>query len=190
MTTAEPDVLAWTTSLAARAVPDEVDSAPDLAAAYLRGGTDRRGLFSAPRSDPGAFGGGLALQLPYILDCVTTCFAVVKGFVGDSAVNTTVATASLVVAVRQMRVARRTPEDRSPAAETTATVPAVAPSAQPGSAPADAPACPRPPRLRPEAPRPTRTSSSEPGPRWTRWWAGSANTRRPPITPRTSPRRY
>jgi len=100
----ETDVLAtWSERIAARVAPDEIDLAPDVLTAYVAGGAVRRQLFTGPRADPGAFGAGLPLVLPYVVDALVHCYTVVKGFLGDPAVNSLIATASLGVALRQSR---------------------------------------------------------------------------------------
>jgi hypothetical protein len=102
----ERDVLAnWAQRLAARVAPDEIDFAPDVLAAYLAGGAARRQLFAGPRADPGAFGVGLPLVLPHVIDALAHCYLLVKAFLGDPAVNSAIATANLVVALRQLRKA-------------------------------------------------------------------------------------
>ncbi len=65
------------------------------------------GLSAGPRADPGAFGAGLPLVLPSVIDALAHCSAVVRAFLGEPAVSTTVATASLVVAIRQLRQGRK-----------------------------------------------------------------------------------
>jgi hypothetical protein len=97
----------WAERLAARVAPDEIDVALDVVAAYVEGGAARRGLFAGPRADPGAFGAGLPLVLPYVIDALAHCSSVVRAFLGEPAVSTAVATASLVVAIRQLRQGRK-----------------------------------------------------------------------------------
>ncbi|MGH3854756.1 MAG: hypothetical protein ACRDR6_14930 [Pseudonocardiaceae bacterium] len=102
--TSDSEVLGvWAERLAAQLAPDEIDLAPDVLSAYLRGGAARRQLFAGPRADPGAFGAGLPLVLPYALDALADCYIVVKEFLGDPAVNSVILTANLVVALRQLR---------------------------------------------------------------------------------------
>jgi hypothetical protein len=100
----DPEVLdVWAERLATRVVPDEIDLAPEVLRAYMSGGAARRQLFAGPRADPGAFGAALPLVLPYVFDAVARCCAIVKEFFGDPAVNSAIATANLVVALRQLR---------------------------------------------------------------------------------------
>lgn len=102
----ECDVLArWAERLAARVAPDEIDFAADVLAAYLGGGVARRQLFAGPRADPGAFGASLPLVLPHVVDALAHCCLIVKGFLGDPAVNSAIATANLAVALQQLRKA-------------------------------------------------------------------------------------
>ncbi|HEY6424475.1 MAG TPA: hypothetical protein VIY28_14750 [Pseudonocardiaceae bacterium] len=100
--TAESDVLAsWSERIAAQVASDEIDLVPDVLTAYIAGGAARRQLFSGPRADPGAFGAGLPLVMPYVIDALVHCYTVVRGLLGDPAVNSAIAIASLAVALRQ-----------------------------------------------------------------------------------------
>ncbi|MBC3194847.1 hypothetical protein H7X46_27730 [Pseudonocardia sp. C8] len=99
----------WAERLADRVAPDEVDLAPDLIAAYVEGGSARRELFAGVRADPGAFGAGTALFLPTVLDVIHASYITIKAFIGDPAINTLVASASLGVALRSLRASRPTP---------------------------------------------------------------------------------
>jgi hypothetical protein len=96
-------VEAWAERLAEVAAPDEIDIAPETAAAYLAGGTARRELFAGARADPGAFGGGLVLAMPAILDALAQSALAVRVFLADPAVSSSIASASLLVAFRQLR---------------------------------------------------------------------------------------
>ena len=101
------DVLdVWSERLAARVAPDEIDIAPDVFRAYAAGGSRRRALFAPPRADPGAFGAGLAVVLPVIAAALESCATAICDFLAQDAVNTTVATAGLLVALRQLRQGR------------------------------------------------------------------------------------
>lgn len=119
-TPAAADLLpAWSERLAARVAPDEVELAPDVAAAYAAGGVARRDLLAGPRADPGAFGAGLPLVLPLVLDALGQCYEVARAFLADPAVNSTIATGSLLVAVQQQMRGRAVPpraEEPRPAA--------------------------------------------------------------------------
>ncbi|MDN5749929.1 MAG: hypothetical protein L0H64_15665 [Pseudonocardia sp.] len=104
----------WSERLARRVAPDEIDLAPDLAVAYATGGADRRALFDGPRADPGAFGAGAAMFLPVVFDALAASYTVVKGFLGDPAVGSLLATASLVAAVRSRRAGTGAPRTNPP----------------------------------------------------------------------------
>jgi len=41
-------------------------------------------------------------MLPYVIDALAHCYLLVKAFLGDPAVNSAIATANLVVALRQL----------------------------------------------------------------------------------------
>lgn len=132
----ECDVVAnWADRLAARVAPDEIDFAADVLMAYLQGGTPRRQLFAGPRADPGAFGASLPLVLPHVVDALAHCCLIVKGFLGDPAVNSAIAAANLMVALRQLR---KTESSRESATGTGATRPVdqgqIADSLNPGGA--------------------------------------------------------
>src|SRR5215208_510146 len=62
----------WASRIADEVAPDEVDLAPAMVQAFVRGGRDRRDLFRQPKeSVPGAFGPELVIVLiPLILKTI------------------------------------------------------------------------------------------------------------------------
>jgi hypothetical protein len=120
-------LVSWAERIAAVAAPDEIDLAPDIAAAYAKGGAAHRQLFGRPRADPGAFGAGSTVVLPYLLDALEHCYQVVRGVLMDPAFNSAIASASLLVAIRQSRQnrkgTRREGEDQRPATDAAPSAP-------------------------------------------------------------------
>ena len=104
----QPDLLTlWSTRLAQRVAPEEIDIAADLAVAYAAGGAERRTLFLQPRTDPGSFGTGLGLFLPHLWQALDTAYTVLRAVLGDPSVANIVAIAGLVLSYRQSRKGNR-----------------------------------------------------------------------------------
>lgn len=119
----------WSERLARAAAPDEIDIAPDVAAAYASGGSARSRLFAPARADPGAFGAGSVVVLPYLIDALSQCYTIAQRFLGDPAVNSLIGSGSLLIALRQWQVGRRSDAAESPsppASEESATPPPAA----------------------------------------------------------------
>jgi hypothetical protein len=72
----------WALRIAEEVAPDEVDLAPAMVQAFVRGGRDRRDLFRQPReSVPGAFGPELVIVLfPLILETIEKVGPALMGF--------------------------------------------------------------------------------------------------------------
>ena len=78
----------WAVGLAAAATPDEVDIAPEVAAAYAAGGRDRAELFETRDAVPSGFDAGAVLTvLPYILSAVAAAGSVLFGILNGGVIG-------------------------------------------------------------------------------------------------------
>lgn len=85
-----PEWDSWSRRIAVRVVPDEVEMATDVEAAYAAGGRTRRDLFRSGAVDPGSFGVGaagigMALMLPYVLRALDIAHQAVRKLLHDRA---------------------------------------------------------------------------------------------------------
>lgn len=95
----------WAERIAQRFTPAEAGFAADVGMAYAAGGTRRKDLFPGHEVQPGAFGpGALAAALPLILHALAQAGPVLRNLLGSGYLANTLATASLVVALRQEHV--------------------------------------------------------------------------------------
>jgi hypothetical protein len=82
----DEDVARWAERLARASVPEEVDLAPAMAEAFVRGGADRADLFRQAGAVPGGFSpGDLLAVFPCILSAVTVAGQTLWALVGGDA---------------------------------------------------------------------------------------------------------
>jgi hypothetical protein len=82
------DVARWAERLARASVPEEVDLAPAMAEAFVRGGADRADLFRQAGAVPGGFSpGDLLAVFPYILSAAGVAGHTLWALVGGDASN-------------------------------------------------------------------------------------------------------
>jgi len=100
---AEQDpVVDWSERIARRVAPDEIDSAGEMAAAYARGGRERRDLFRSSATGPGAFGAtALAVVWPYVLRALHLMASELIAVLRDPALANATAVAALGLAWRE-----------------------------------------------------------------------------------------
>lgn len=91
----------WPQRFAHRVAPDEIDIADDLAAAYAAGGAKRQQLFLRPRTDPGSFGIGVGLLLPYLWQALDTAYPLLRAVLSDPVLANVLSIAGLVLSCRR-----------------------------------------------------------------------------------------
>ena len=72
----------WSVRFSQTVAPDEVDLAPSITAAYLKGGKPRQQLF-AVNNEVGGFGGDLITILPWVLNALVVISPLVTGLVAS-----------------------------------------------------------------------------------------------------------
>jgi hypothetical protein len=104
-------VAAWSTRIAERAAPDEVDLAPAMAAAFVRGGRDRRDLLRpSATGDPGGFVAAFPLpDFPSILQALEAAARSVPAFLNSEVLGNLLGGAGLLMTIRSRPVVESSP---------------------------------------------------------------------------------
>jgi hypothetical protein len=113
----DPDRLTeWAVRLAQHATPDEVDLAPAMTAAFVRGGRDRRDLFRRSAAhDPGGIGGDFFLpHYPFVLQTLHQVAGWLPALLSSAVLGNFLAGSELLLAFRSRRTTAEAEAPESP----------------------------------------------------------------------------